>query len=40
MVNEDPNLLFLEGTLDTNWLLDIQKQQYMYASNAIESIKK
>lgn len=40
MVNEDPNLLFLEGTLDTNWLLDIQKQQYMYASNAIEFIKK
>lgn len=40
MVNEDPNLLFLEGTLDTNWLLDIQKQQYMYASNSIESIKK
>ena len=40
MVNEEPNLLFLEGTLDTNWLLDIQKQQYMYASNAIESIKK
>lgn len=40
MVNEGPNLLFLEGTLDTNWLLDIQKQQYMYASNAIESIKK
>lgn len=40
MVNEDPNLLFLEGTLDTNWLLDIQKQQYLYASNAIESIKK
>lgn len=40
MVNEDPNLLFLEGTLDTNWLLDIQKQQYMYASNTIESTKK
>lgn len=40
IVNEDPNLLFLEGTLDTHWLLDIQKQQYMYASNAIESIKK
>lgn len=40
MVNEDPNLLFLEGTLDTNWLLDIQKQQHMYASNVIESIKK
>ena len=40
MVNEDPNLLFLEGTLDTNWLLDIQKQQYMYASNSIEAIKQ
>ena len=26
MVNEDPNLLFLDGTLDTNWLLDIQRQ--------------
>lgn len=39
MVNEDPNFLFLEGTLDTNWLLDIQKQQQIYASKAIDKIK-
>lgn len=40
MVNEDPNFLFLEGTLDTNWLLDIQKQQQIYASKAIEEISQ
>ncbi len=39
MVNEDPNLLFLDGTLDTNWLLDIQKQQKIYAARAIEDIQ-
>lgn len=39
MVNEDPNLLFLDGTLDTNWLLDIQKQQQIYSAKAIEDIK-
>ncbi len=39
MVNEDPNFLFLDGTLDTNWLLDIQKQQQIYAAKAIENIK-
>lgn len=39
MVNEDPDLLFLDGTLDTNWLLDIQKQQQIYAAHAIEDIK-
>ena len=39
MVNEDPNLLFLEGTLDTNWLLDIQKQQQMIASHAVQDIQ-
>ena len=40
MVNEDPNFLFLDGTLDTNWLLEIQKQQQIYASKAIEDIKR
>ena len=40
MVNEDPNFLFLDGTLDTNWLLDIQKQQHLYSTKAIESIKE
>ena len=40
MVNEDPNLLFLDGTLDTNWLLEIQRQQQKYASHAIDDIQK
>lgn len=40
MVNEDPDLLFLDGTLDTNWLLDIQKQQQIYAAHAIDDIQK
>ncbi len=39
MVNEDPNLLFLDGTLDTNWLLQIQKQQQIYAASAIKDIQ-
>ena len=39
MVNEDPNLLFLDGTLDTNWLLDIQRQQQKYAARALEDIR-
>jgi nucleotide-binding universal stress UspA family protein len=39
MVNEDPNLLFLDGTLDTNWILDIQKQQNDYATKAIRTIE-
>lgn len=40
IVNEDPNLLFLDGTLDTNWLLDIQKQQQIYASRIINDIQQ
>lgn len=40
IVNEDPNLLFLEGTLDTNWLLDIQKQQEEYSANTINNLKE
>ena len=39
MVNEDPNLLFLDGTLDTNWLLEIEKQQQIYAGKAVEDIQ-
>lgn len=39
MVNEDPKMLFLEGNLDQNWLLDIQRKQQIYASNAINDIK-
>jgi len=39
MVNDDPNLLFLDGTLDNEWILDIQKQQQIYASKAIKDIQ-
>lgn len=39
MVNEDPKLLFLDGNVDTNWLMDIQRQQQIYASNAIKRIQ-
>lgn len=39
MVNEDPKFLFLEGAIDQNWLLDIQKKQNTYAMNAINDIK-
>lgn len=38
MVNEEPDLLFLEGTLDTNWLLAIEQQQQSYAAKAIQEI--
>lgn len=40
-VNEDPDLLFLEGSLDANWLLEIQKRQKIFALktlNRAESI--
>ena len=40
MVNEDPNFLFLDGTLDANWLLEIQKQQQIYAAKAVENVKR
>ena len=38
-VYEDPKLLFLDGNLDQNWILDIQKEQHRYAQNTIQSIK-
>lgn len=38
-VNEDPDLLFLEGTLDTNWLLEIEKQQNIFAAKALKTIE-
>lgn len=39
-VVETPELLFLEGTLDSNWLLAIQTQQEIYAEHALNNIKK
>jgi len=40
MVNEDPRLLFVEGNIDANWISDIQRQQNLYAANAIKKIQK
>lgn len=39
MVSENPSLLFLEGTLDTHWLLEIEKQQEKYAAGVIQGVK-
>lgn len=37
-VVENPDLLFLEGTLDTNWLLAIENQQNIYAERALDKL--
>ena len=37
-VTENPNLLFLEGNLDTHWLLEIEKQQYEFAEKTIRNV--
>lgn len=37
-VTENPNLLFLEGTLDSNWLLEIEKHQIDYAEKTIKKV--
>ncbi len=39
MVNEDPNLLFLEGNIDSNWLIQIQKNQEQYAARKLGRIR-
>lgn len=39
VVLENPSLLFLEGTLDTHWLLEIEKQQQDYAEKTIRNAK-
>lgn len=39
IVNESPNLLFLEGTLDTNWYLKIEEEQKKYAYNIIKNLE-
>ncbi|MFI3301006.1 MAG: universal stress protein [Candidatus Gastranaerophilales bacterium] len=38
-VCEEPDLLFLEGTLDTNWLLSIQKRQQDFAQQALKEVQ-
>ena len=37
-VNEDPSLLFLDGTLDSNWILEIEKQQNIFAAKAVKNV--
>ena len=39
-VNENPDLLFLEGTLDSNWMMAIQTQQEIYSEKASNAAKK
>ncbi len=39
VVSESPNLLFLEGTLDTNWLLEVEKQQQKFAADVLSSVR-
>lgn len=38
-VTENPDLLFLDGTLDTNWLLAIEQQQEIHAQNLADRLK-
>lgn len=40
IVNENPNLLFLEGTLDTNWYLKIEQEQKKYAYNIVKNLEE
>lgn len=39
VVSENPNLLFLEGTLDSNWLLEIEQRQLKNAERIIRDVK-
>lgn len=35
-VTENPDLLFLEGTLDSNWMMAIRTQQEIYSEHAVK----
>ena len=37
-VEENPDLLFLEGTLDVNWMMAIRTQQQIYSESAIKTM--
>jgi len=39
VVNENPNLLFLEGAMDSHWLLEIETQQLKNANRIIKDVK-
>lgn len=38
VVNENPNLLFLEGAMDSHWLLEIETQQLKNADRIIKDV--
>ena len=40
MVLENPNLLFLEGALDSHWLMEIENQQNKYATRIIMELQE
>lgn len=40
IVNDNPNLLFLEGTLDANWYMKIENEQKKYALNIVKSLEE
>ena len=40
MVNEDPRFLFLEGNIDSNWLMQIEKNQEQYAAEKLNKMRK
>ncbi len=39
IVLESPNLLFLEGALDSRWLMEIEEQQHKYATRIILEVQ-
>ena len=40
MVNEDPNFLFLEGNIDSHWLIQIERNQTLYSTKKINNVKE
>lgn len=40
MVNEDPNFLFLEGNIDSHWLMQIERNQTLYSTKKINNVKE
>lgn len=39
-VNESPETLFLDGKMDTNWILEIERQQQLYSQETLINLQK
>ena len=39
-VNEAPDMLFLDGKIDSNWILEIEKLQEIYSHSTLQLLKK